>query len=162
MTLRQAWGKNNTLFLLLLALAIYPEAARGAGFAKDPLFLSRSPVTEGQTVRLFAVLSNSDTTAFNGTVVFYDGTTKIGSVTVSLAAGASITASVTWTPSAGDHNVKADIVGKDGTQVEEIKEAFTINSKPKPATPAQSSSAFSTSSIQSQYAAATIDSSAFI
>jgi hypothetical protein len=141
-----------TKYAALAAAFLLPSFALAAGFAKDPIFLSRSPVTEGQSVHVYAVLSNTDTTPFSGTAVFYDNDKKIGGATLTLAAGASQTASVLWTPTAGTHTVKAVIINKDNTTGETITESFTIQEKPKPQSAATSS--------KSNYTAATIDSSA--
>jgi hypothetical protein len=141
--------KGLAVGVVTIALCL-PALALGAGFAKDPLFLSRTPVTEGQSVRVYAVISNTSAETFTGTLVFYDEKVKIGSSNISLAVGATQTASVSWTPSAGSHAVNAQLVASDGTVTEHIAKTFTINQK------SQEVSAFS--SAQSQ-TAATIDSS---
>jgi len=140
--------KNVALAALLFLL---PSIALGAGFAKDPIFLSRTPVTEGQSVRVYAVISNTDTGAFVGTLVFYDGDSKIGSNEINLAAGATQTASALWTPAAGTHNLNAKLVAKDGSVAEQVSGAFTIQEKPKPVS--------TTTAASKNQSAATIDSS---
>jgi len=132
----------------IFALLFLPSIAFGAGFAHDPIFLSRTPVTEGQSVHVYAVLNNADAAPFDGTVVFYDGTSKLGSVSVNLAAGASQTVSIAWTPAAGSHTIKADLVGANSSIAEEINSTFSVTAKTSPAS--------------AHNAAATIDSSAGI
>lgn len=136
-------------------LLLLPSFVLAAGFAKDPLFLSNTPVTEGQSVHVYAVISNTDPAAFVGTLVFYDGDKKIGSNALHLAAGATETASIWWTPSAGAHNIHAQLVGKDGSIAEQIAQEFTINAKPQPVAATVPAPAFAQT-------AATIDSSAAI
>jgi hypothetical protein len=131
-------------------LFLLPSFACAAGFATDPLFLSRTPVTEGQSVHVYAVVSNPDPAAFTGTLVFYDNNVKIGASNVSLAAGATETASVLWAPAAGVHPLEAQLVAKDGTVAGEVSKSFTVAAKQVPAASAGTSS----------QAAATIDSSA--
>ena len=150
---------KKKLFVAALILALFPTLTFAAGFAKDPIFLSKTPVTEGQNVHVYAVISNTDTAAFVGTLVFYDGSAKIGSTALNLAAGATQTASILWTPAAGSHSINAQLVAKSGTVAEQITQDFTVNAKPQPiavtaATPTNTS-AFTQS-------AATIDSSAAI
>jgi hypothetical protein len=149
MILRQVQGKRSLILLMLLALAVYPEATRGAGFAKDPIFLSRSPVTEGQSVRVYAVVSNTDTAAFVGSLVFYDGDSKIGSSDINLAAGATQTASVSWIPNAGAHQLNAKLIAKNGTVSEQVNGTFTIQSKPKPISATPSGNTQSATTISS-------------
>lgn len=103
-----------------------------AGFAKESLFLSKSPVTEGDTVFIHAVIANDSTTAFAGDVIFEEGETKIGAVAVSIAAGGAETVSLSWTPKAGSHPVVAELTAKDGTVVEKLSATFSIAAKPQP------------------------------
>jgi hypothetical protein len=119
--------------LPVFALAVYPEAAAAAGFAKQSLFLSKTPVTEGETVLVHAVVANDATAKFTGDVVFKDGEAKIGSVAVTIAPGGANAVSVSWRPVAGTHSVSAELTGTDGYVVEKQSATFTINEKPKPA-----------------------------
>jgi hypothetical protein len=139
---------TRVIAVLVIAASLAPAVALGAGFAKDPIFLSRTPVTEGQSVRVYAVISNTESTAFTGTLVFYDNKIKIGSSNINLAVGATQTASVSWTPTGGSHAVNAQLVASDGTVTEQSQNTFSIASKPKAA-----DSVFSTTSTQSQSAA---------
>ena len=97
---------------LVLALSFIgmtlPSLALATGFAKDSLFLSRSPVTEGQSVRIYTVVANDGTNAFSGRVVLTEGSQKIASVPVSITAGGTQTASAPWTPTAGVHTIQAN------------------------------------------------------
>ncbi len=133
------------------AAALVPSLAFGAGFAKDSIFLSRTPVTEGQSVRIYAVVSNTETTAFTGTLVFYDNKVKLSSSNISLAAGATQTASASWTPTGGSHAISAQLVTDSGTVAEQAANTFTISPKP------QTASAFSTADPQSAAAIGSSD-----
>lgn len=113
-------------------LLLFPMVAFGAGFAKQSIFLSKSPVVEGDSVRVYAVVQNEAASSFSGKLVVKDGTDTLGSPTVTLAAGAAQTVSVTWTPDAGSHTIYAQLVSSTGTVVGEESEDFTIESKPKP------------------------------
>ena len=75
-------------FFIVAILFLLPHTAGATGFAKQSLFLSKSVVTEGDTVRIHAVVSNDDgRAAFTGTLSFTDGSATIGNVPVSLAGG---------------------------------------------------------------------------
>ncbi len=122
---------------LLLLLILAPGIALGAGFAKQSLFLSKSPVTEGEQVLVHAVVQNDATIKFDGDLVFYIRTdanqkTQIGSVAVSIAAGGAQAASVSWKPEAGDQTVVAALTQKDGVVVEEESATFSIVKKQTP------------------------------
>jgi hypothetical protein len=97
------------------------------------MFLSKTPVTEGETVLVHTVVANESNVAFGGDVVFKDGDTKLGSVAVSIAAGGANAVSISWKPTHGSHTVVAELTAHDGSVVETETQTFTINEKPKPA-----------------------------
>ncbi|MEK7068342.1 MAG: hypothetical protein AAB964_00850, partial [Patescibacteria group bacterium] len=130
-----------------LALLMLPLAAGAAGFAKQSIFLSRSSVTEGESVLIHAVVSNDASSIFKGTLVLRDGEEKIGTVPVSLEGGKAVAVSLSWEPAAGARTVSADLLDQEGKAVESMSETFTIKEKPKP---------IATTTVQS---AATVESS---
>ncbi len=115
----------------VLALLLAPSLAFGAGFAKQFLFLSKSSVTEGETVLIHAAVNNDTASAFSGTMAFTEGTEKIGTVPVSLDPGEAAVVSVSWKPAAGTHTVTADLK-KDTIIVESQSANFSIAAKPVP------------------------------
>ncbi|MGC9602734.1 MAG: Ig-like domain-containing protein [Minisyncoccia bacterium] len=128
------------LLVLSFALFIYPGFAVAAGFAKDPLFLSRSPVIAGQKVLIYAIVANDDISAFSGSVVLSDGTQKIASVPVSISTGGTQTASAPWMPDAGTHTIQADLISDTDTIVEQESASFAIAAPPTPTSDASSAS----------------------
>jgi len=126
-------------FLAAGALLLLPSLVFGANFAKQSLFLSKSPVVEGDTVLIHAVVANDANTKFTGTVVFKDGNAKIGTIAATIAAGGANTESVSWKPSAGSHSVTAELTDTDGTVVEKESATFSVDKK-------QTASAFSDNS----------------
>lgn len=113
-------------------LAVYPEVARGAGFASQSIFLSRSPVTEGESVRVYVTVSNPGADSFKGSVAVTEDGETIGTVPLTLATGGAQTVSVVWKPmTAGARTVKAALI-QDGTTAAETQQTFTIQEKPKP------------------------------
>lgn len=121
------------LFATLLFVSL-ASPALAATFARQSLFLSRTPVTEGETVLIHTVVANESNVKFVGDVVFKDADTKIGSVEASIAAGGANTLSVSWKPAAGTHHVTAELTTSDGTVVEAQSADFTIVEKNKPST----------------------------
>ncbi len=115
-------------------LFLLPFFAFAAGFAKQSLFLSKTPVQEGETVIIHAVVANDATTKFDGSVVFKDGETKIGSVAASIAPGGANAVSVSWKPAAGSHTITAELTSSTGAVVEKESGTFDIAAKPKPVT----------------------------
>ncbi|MDO8518371.1 MAG: hypothetical protein Q7S26_03725 [bacterium] len=140
---------------LLLLLPIFASAA---GFAKQSLFLSKTPVQEGETVLIHSVVANDATIKFDGSVVFSDQvgsasggkdqSIKIGSVVVTIAAGGANAVSVSWKPSAGSHTITAELTGKDNIVVEKQSATFSIAAKPSPVLSVGTSSAAAVESSQ--------------
>ncbi|HVU79860.1 MAG TPA: Ig-like domain-containing protein [Candidatus Paceibacterota bacterium] len=125
----------------LLLLAILPLPALAAGFAKQSLFLSKEPVTEGETVLIHAVVANENAQKFSGDVVFKDGDTNVGSVAVTIASGGANAVSVSWKPSAGSHKVTAELTDAQGAVVEQQDATFKIEKKPDTASNKDSAAA---------------------
>ncbi|MDQ5955041.1 MAG: hypothetical protein QG621_44 [Patescibacteria group bacterium] len=127
-------------FVVAAALVFSPFVVQAAGFAKQSMFLSQSSVTEGETVFIYAVVENVSPNSFAGVLKFSDASGAIGQTAVTLKTGVADTASVTWTPKAGQHDVTAKLVTPDGTVVESQNAVFYINPKPTPASPSTASS----------------------
>lgn len=119
------------IFLGLL-LALSPSFAFAAGFAPQSIFLSKSPVVEGDTVRIYAIVSNPSDAKFSGTVALSDAGNDIGAVAVTLAAGATQTASVLWKPLAGSHTISATLKADSGAVEQTKSETFTVDAPPPP------------------------------
>ncbi len=136
-------------WLAIAFIVCSPALVFAAGFAKQSLFLSKSSVTEGDTVLIHAVVSNEASAKFTGTLVLAEGGANIGSVPVTLAASESSVVSVSWKPAAGSHAIAAEL--KTGTEtIEKQSATFVIAEKPKPVSP---------SSTSPEQAAATVESS---
>ncbi|MBY0472885.1 hypothetical protein K2Q00_01190 [Patescibacteria group bacterium] len=113
-------------FLFGTFLFLTPTLVFAAGFAKQSIFLSSTAPVEGQTVLIYASVSNPATTVFNGTLLIKDEASEIGSVPVSLKAGGADNVSVSWKPNAGTHTIVAVLKDAGGSTLEENKETFTI------------------------------------
>ncbi len=117
---------------LLLGILLLPSAAFGAGFAQQTIFLSKSSVTEGDTVLIHTVVQNDSVATFPGNLVIKDGDTKVGAVPVTLDAGEAQAVSVSWKPTAGPHKVVAELQDAGGTVVGTESQTFSIKERPKP------------------------------
>ena len=132
-------------------LFLFPTLVFAAGFAKESLFLSKSPVTEGETVLIHAVVANEKAEQFKGEVQLRSGDATIGSTPLTLTAGEARTVSVPWSPKAGTHKVTAELKTNDGTIAESTQATFVVLEIPKPAvagTTTESTSVESSAQIQ--------------
>ena len=121
-------------FLLLSSViaAGYPAIAMGAGFAKQSIFLSKPSAAEGDTVLIHTVVQNHSAAKFSGILVMRDGDSKVGSVPVALDVGEAQAVSVSWKPSAGRHDIVAELRDAGGAVVGDESESFSIGAKPQP------------------------------
>lgn len=115
--------------LFALALMCVPSVGFAAGFATQSLFLSKDSVTEGESVLIYAVVSNNTTTTFTGKLQVHEGSTLVGTVPVSLAAGSADTVSVSWKPAAGKHAITAQLLDSAGTIAGEESATFSVAAK---------------------------------
>jgi hypothetical protein len=115
-----------------LGALVYPAAAQAAQFAPSALFLSKTPVTEGDTVLIHAVVQNDSAAKFPGNVVFRDADASVGSVPVTLTPNEVRAVSVSWTPGPGSHKITAQLQDAGGTAVQSETATFAVAAKPKP------------------------------
>ncbi len=80
------------------------------GFVQNPIWYSKDPFVEGDTVRIYTFLFNPGPGVFSGTVDFYDESVVLGTKTFSLAKGAASDISISWKVTAGDHKISAKII----------------------------------------------------
>ncbi len=115
----------------LLAIPLVSFAATdGAGFETQSIFLSRASVTEGETVLVYASVSNVSTGAFQGSLVFKDASKSIGNLPVSLSPGEARLVSLSWEPKAGAHTIVAELDDASGKSVATESQTFTVTAKP--------------------------------
>lgn len=133
----------------IVSFFLLPSFVFAAGFAKQSMFLSQETVTAGETVFLYAVVQNDTASAFSGTLKFADASGAIGSTPVSLQSGAAATVSVSWKPTAGEHDVSANLTSTSGAVIESEDTTFLINPKLAPATAQTSGGASATTNTSS-------------
>jgi hypothetical protein len=119
--------------VLASAALLLPTSVFAMGFAKQSLFLSQATVSEGQTVFIYAVITNDTANYFNGKLVFNDGDEPIGTTTVALDSDRASAYSVSWKPKEGQHNVAAKLVDASGKVVSSEDTIFFIDPPPQPA-----------------------------
>lgn len=115
---------------IAFALLLVPSLAFGASFANRSLFLSKTPVVEGESVFIHAIVSNDANTRFSGKLIIRDAESEIGSVAVALEAQSADVVSISWKPSAGRYSLTAELAETDGTVVETESATFSIDAKP--------------------------------
>lgn len=112
-------------FGVVFCAACYANAE--VGFVSNPLWLSRSHVTEGSAVQASTVITKQDVEKVDGTVTFYADGTAIGTSDFSLPSNVGgVVVAVSWVPGVGTHAVSAKVTRavageKDVRVAEEVK-----------------------------------------
>ncbi|MBI3630792.1 MAG: hypothetical protein HY221_00430 [Candidatus Sungbacteria bacterium] len=141
--------KNRRIFvfLLLLAGSVYPTfsfadtASVSGGFPSATLWLSKTALTDGDSVEIFAPVYNASDGRVEGDVSFLVDTQPIGSVHFRLDQGETKIVSLSWSAKEGTHNISGKIlnatnsdssasVSLSGMQTEAIQ--VTVAAPPPP------------------------------
>ncbi len=118
-------------FAVALLTALLPLIVSATGFAEDTLFLSKTSVTEGETVLIHTVVANDSDKALEAKVTFSAGDMEVGSVPAKLKAGEAATVSLSWKPEAGTHRVTAAFSAPN-METETRSATFEVKAKPSP------------------------------
>ncbi len=100
--------KKLGLFLLLIffLLPIRSHAqTSNAGFVPGNIWYSSDQFEEGDKIKIYTVVFNSDTREFSGTVVFFDNNVFLGKKDFVVPAEGVKEASIDWTITAGTHKI---------------------------------------------------------
>lgn len=93
---------------IFMSLPLSVEAA-AIGFSGEPVWLSNTPVIEGETVLVHAALTNGAEQPLTGTLIFRADGTSIGSVPINLKAEEARVVSVSWTPKSGTYELAVEL-----------------------------------------------------
>lgn len=108
------------LFLLYLIfeapIVLKAEERIQAGFPTQSLWLSKTSVTEGDALEIYAAVYNAGSAQLRGTVAFQVDGKTIGTKKFDIAAGKADLVSVSWKAAAGLHNFSAAIQDASGTK----------------------------------------------
>lgn len=104
---------KSLLAALALSLTFAPFAhaqmPSPAGFAPSSVWLSKTSLTDGDTVSAFTVLYNASGAPLTGMLVFTEDGTGFATKSFTLAAGATEIESVSWAAKEGAHSIAARI-----------------------------------------------------
>lgn len=105
---------SSLFFLVLFICPLLTYAAdtppTNAGFVDNPIWYSKDPFAEGDTVQIYTFLFNPGPGTLSGSVEFYDKNVILSTKTFSLAKGSAQEISASWKVTAGDHSISAKIL----------------------------------------------------
>jgi len=99
------------IYLALFLTPFYFLIAQisNTGFIPENIWYSKDPFEEGDKVKIFTLIYNSDTKPLSGTVFFFDKTTFLGNKTFNIPGKGMEDISIDWTVSTGNHTIFAQI-----------------------------------------------------
>lgn len=121
----------------LLALAfLLPSGlifADTTGFADGSVWISKTPIVEGEVVQIHAALTNGSDKKLTGSVVFKDAGTTLGTVPFSLEAGDARIVTFSWKATPGAHAINASISNaSDAAASDSQTVSVSVAAKPVP------------------------------
>jgi hypothetical protein len=102
------FGISLLLLISLLPLKGFAQAST-AGFVPGSIWYSIDPFEEGDKVQIYTVIFNPDNRELDGTVVFFDNSTLLGTKNFAANGKSVKDVYINWTVTAGDHKIFAKI-----------------------------------------------------
>ncbi len=114
-------------FVILSFLGLTTSQVEAStGFVPGNIWYSKDPFEEGDKIKIYTVIFNSETEEFSGTVAFYDETTLLGKKAFSVPARGVKDVSIDWTVAVGDHKIYGKIENAKYTSADGKQENVTI------------------------------------
>ncbi len=115
MLMKRAYCILGSLFFLILFVCPFftyaaDTSSTNAGFVDNPIWYSKDPFAEGDTVQVYTFLFNPGPGTLSGSVEFYDKNVVLSTKTFTLLKGAAQEIFTTWKVTAGDHSISAKIL----------------------------------------------------
>lgn len=131
------------------SLAIAPLFAFAApsGFSHEPIWLSSTPVVEGDTVLIHAALTNGGDGALTGTLIFRDEGKTLGSVPVNLKKDEARVVSISWAPKAGIHEIAVELTNPSQEAAKRTETLRVVVASKETSRPAEAAAAASLASV---------------
>lgn len=100
------------IFTLIYSLSFFnafAETNTRAGFLPSNIWYSKDPFEEGDTIKIYTLVFNSDQKELSGSVLFFDNETLLGKKTFTASPSSVAQVSINWQVTAGDHLIFAKI-----------------------------------------------------
>ncbi|HYE23061.1 MAG TPA: hypothetical protein VEA92_01250 [Candidatus Paceibacterota bacterium] len=121
------------LFLTLPAFAL--AAPVPAGFPTSSLWLSKTELTDGESVSIYTVVYNSSDEPLTGSVEFMVDSEVVGAKSITAAPGTTQVISQAWTADEGTHAFSARLTGSTEELSQTVTGTTTVAVAPKPPPP---------------------------
>lgn len=107
--------KFKILFLVLLCFLsfgnkiIFAQNLSTTGFIPSNIWYSKDPFEEGDKIKIYTLVFNSDKRELSGSVLFFDNNVLLGKKNFIAAPSSVAQVSINWNVNAGDHDIFAKI-----------------------------------------------------
>lgn len=107
--------KFKILFLVLLCFLsfgnkiIFAQNPSTTGFIPSNIWYSKDPFEEGDKIKIYTLVFNSDKRELSGSVLFFDNNVLLGKKNFIAAPSSVAQVSINWNVNAGDHDIFAKI-----------------------------------------------------
>jgi hypothetical protein len=107
--------KFKILFLVLLCFLsfgnkiIFAQNPSTTGFIPSNIWYSKDPFEEGDKIKIYTLVFNSDKRELSGSVLFFDNNVLLGKKNFIAAPSSVAQVAINWNVNAGDHDIFAKI-----------------------------------------------------
>ncbi len=124
------------ILIFLILLAFFPvnrfihaeDSAPTAGFIPKNIWYSKDPFFEGDTVKIYTIVFNTEKSPISGKVTFYDKDAVLGSRTVTVNPESFQSVTIDWKVTAGDHSINA-LISDTKMIISGESQAITLSNK---------------------------------
>ena len=131
---------TRIIIILFIIFSVFPiknisAQTQNVGIIPSNIWYSKDPFEEGDKIKIYTVVYNSDTRELSGTVIFFDNNILLGKENFSIAGKTNTDVSIDWTVTTGDHIIFAKIenarflISKDKYEDVYLAENKTAESK---------------------------------
>ena len=105
---------KKIIIFIFLIFSIFPfknifAQTQIVGIIPSNIWYSKDPFEEGDKIKIYTVVYNSDPRELSGTVIFFDNNIFLGKGDFSIAGKSTNDVSIDWTVTSGDHTIFAKI-----------------------------------------------------
>ena len=105
---------KKIIIFIFLIFSIFPfknifAQTQNVGIIPSNIWYSKDPFEEGDKIKIYTVVYNSDPRELSGTVIFFDNNIFLGKGDFSIAGKSTNDVSIDWTVTSGDHTIFAKI-----------------------------------------------------
>ncbi len=122
---------------MILLFPAFALSAVQAGFPSQPLWVSATAPSEGETIVISTVVINDTSATLRGTLTFLANDMRIGAREFELPSSKSQIHSIEWKPKKGEYRVSAKIEGTSAELSQKETPSISITVREAPAPPSE-------------------------